>query len=123
MLFLPSLVMLGVASFQVRKADAPARAAESLSRSRRGRGGPIDAESREVDDDDSEVYTDEADDGGTYDDELDEVDEADDADETDATADDDAAGRGDPLAALEAEMEAEERTRKGEGSGGTTTGA
>jgi hypothetical protein len=27
MLFLPSLVMLGVASFQVRKADAPARAA------------------------------------------------------------------------------------------------
>jgi hypothetical protein len=124
MLFLPSLVMLGVASFQVRKADAPARAAESLSRSRRGRGGPIDAESREVDDEvDSEVYTDEADDGGTYDDELDEVDEADDEDEADATADDDAAGRGDPLAALEAEMEAEERARKGEGGGGTTTGA
>jgi hypothetical protein len=140
MLFLPSLVMLGVASFQVRKADAPARAAESLSRSRRGRGGPIDAESREVDDEvDSEVYTDEADDADTYDDELDEVDEADDADtyddeldevdeaddedEADATADDDAAGRGDPLAALEAEMQAEERARKGEGGGGTTTGA
>lgn len=125
MLFLPSLVMLGVASFQVRKADAPARAAESLSRSRRGRGGTIDAESEEVVDDevDSEAYTDEVDDGDTYDDELDEVDEADDSDEADATAAADAADRGDPLAALEAEIEAEERARKGEGGGGTTTGA
>ena len=128
MLFLPSLVMLGVASFQVRKADAPARAAESLSRSRRGRGGPIDAESHEVVDDevDSEAYADEVDDSDTYADALDEVDEADDADEADTTAAadvDDAADRGDPLGALEAEIEAEERARKGEGGGGTTTGA
>ena len=126
MLFLPSLVMLGVASFQVRRADAPARAAESLSRSRRGRGGTIDAESEEVVDDqvDGEAHTDEVDDGDTYDDELDEADEADDTEEADATAAaDDAADRGDPLAALEAEIEAEERARKGEGGGGTTTGA
>ncbi len=125
MLFLPSLITLAVASFQIRKADAPARAAESLSRSRWGRGAPIDTESDEVVDDqvDDETYTDEVDDGEAY---ADEVDEVDDTDEADATADaDDAADRGDPLAELEAEIEAEEQTRKGKGggAGGTTTGA
>jgi hypothetical protein len=128
MLFLPSLITLAVASFQIRKADAPARAAESLTRSRWGRGAPIDVQSDEVVDDevdevDDETYTDEVDDGGAY---ADEVDEVDDTDEADATAAvDDAADRADPLAELEAEIEAEEETRKGKGggAGGTTTGA
>jgi uncharacterized membrane protein YkvA (DUF1232 family) len=51
--FLPSLIALGVASFQVRRADLPARIAERAvpsERSRRGRR-VIDAESRDVSED------------------------------------------------------------------------
>ncbi|MGH9113945.1 MAG: hypothetical protein ACRDZN_16845 [Acidimicrobiales bacterium] len=108
MLFLPSLIVLGVASFQIRKADAPARAAESMSRSRWGRSAPIDAESDEVDAVDA----------------LDEVDAVDATDEPEVDAAE-PAGSGDPLAELEAEIEAEDRARKGKGggAGGTTTGA
>jgi len=91
--FLPSLIALGVGSFQARKADLPARIAERVvppERSRRGRR-VIDAESREVGDDEP------------IEDAVPE-DEHVDAEPVDGQPVD---GEDDPLAELEAEMEAE----------------
>ena len=102
--FFPTLVFLAVASFQIRKADMPARVAERVAPTR-GRGGVIDAESEELE---AEPVDDAA---GDAPDEIEPDDEA---------AGDD---RADPLAALEAEMEAEERARGGGNrgaSGGST---
>jgi hypothetical protein len=86
--FLPSLIALGVGSFQARKADLPARIAERVvppERSRRGRR-VIDAESHEVSED--EPIEDEVPEDELVDDEP-------------------ADGEDDPLAELEAELEAE----------------
>jgi hypothetical protein len=94
--FFPSLIALAVASFQIRKADMPARVAERATATR-GRGDAIDAESEELDDQTSDD------------------DEGDDATDEDA----------DPLAELEAELEAEEQARKdrgGDAAGGATSG-
>lgn len=94
--FFPTLVALAVASYQIRKADMPARVAERVAPTR-GRRGAIDAESEEV--------TDEP------------VDDADRAEGTDIDTGDQAGGESreeaDPLAELEAEMEAEQRSRPG----------
>ena len=90
--FLPSLLALGVATYQARKADMPARVAERVAPTR-GRRGVIDAESEELTDEPVD------DDGGGATDES--GDES--RDETD------------PLAELEAEMEAEDRSRRGGG--------
>jgi hypothetical protein len=96
--FFPTLVALAVASYQIRKADMPARVAERVAPTR-GRRGAIDAESEEV--------TDEP------------VDDADRTDGTDAdTGDqpgDESRDGADPLAELEAEMEADERSGRGGG--------
>ncbi len=102
--YFPSLIALAVATFQIRKADMPARVAERVTPTR-GRGGVIDAESEELE---AEPVDDGADDAP---DEIEPDDEA---------AGDDSA---DPLAGLEAEMEAEERARRGGNrgaSGGST---
>ncbi|HEY7073514.1 MAG TPA: hypothetical protein VH479_25535 [Acidimicrobiales bacterium] len=91
--FLPSLIALGVGSFQARRADLPARIAERVvppERSRRGRR-VIDAESREVDED--EPIEDEVSEEELVDDEP--VD-----------------GEDDPLAELEAELDAEGDTEE-----------
>jgi hypothetical protein len=94
--FFPSLIALAVASFQIRKADMPARIAERVT-STPGRGGAIDAESQELEDRPID------DDDGDDDDARDEA--------------------ADPLAALEAEIEAEEQARKDRGDpGGATSG-
>jgi hypothetical protein len=99
--FFPTLVALAVASFQIRKADMPARVAERVAPTGRRRG-VIDAESEEVEDE----PVDDAGDGDAIE-----------PDDRDAQADDDdAAEKGsDPLAELEAELEAEERARRGRG--------
>jgi hypothetical protein len=99
--FFPTLVALAVASFQIRKADMPARVAERVAPARGRRGGVIDAESEELEDEPADHEVDDA---------TDEFEADDDA------MDDDSA---DPLAELEAEMEAEERARRGAGGGGT----
>jgi hypothetical protein len=95
--FFPTLVALAVASYQIRKADMPARVAERVAPTR-GRRGAIDAESEEV------------------------TDQPDDDDRTDGTDGDTGDQPGDeshdgpdPLAELEAEMEAEERSGRGGG--------
>jgi hypothetical protein len=81
--FFPTLVALAVASYQIRKADMPARVAERVAPTR-GRGGVIDTGSEEV------------------------AEEPVDGEE--------AAGDGaDALAELEAEMDAEERSRRAGG--------
>jgi hypothetical protein len=112
--FFPSLVALAVASFQIRKADMPARVAERVAPTR-GRRGAIDAESEELEDEPI--------------DDVDDVDDVDDesAGEIDSTADDGgeaAAGAGgaDQLAELEAELEAEERAGPG-GDGSSSRGS
>jgi hypothetical protein len=65
MLFLPSLVALGVASFQVRKADALARSAGQSAPAAVAGGGVIDADSAEVDEDlAADLDDDEAEPGG-----------------------------------------------------------
>jgi hypothetical protein len=90
--FFPTLVALAVASFQIRRADMPARGAERVAPTR-GRRGVIDAESEELEDEpiDNDAASDEID-----------------------GPDGEAAGdEADPLAQLEAEMEAEERSRGG----------
>jgi hypothetical protein len=101
--FFPTLVALAVASYQIRKADMPARVAERVAPTR-GRRGAIDAESEEL--------TDEP------------VDDAGRTDGTDTDGGEEAAGdqagdesgdEADPLAELEAEVEAEERSRDGGG--------
>jgi len=106
--FFPSLVALAVASFQIRKADMPARVAERVAPTR-GRRGAIDAESEELEDEPIDDVNDES--GG----------------EIDSTADDGgeaAAGAGgaDPLAELEADLEAEERAGPG-GDGSSSRGS
>ncbi|HET6662735.1 MAG TPA: hypothetical protein VFG94_00685 [Acidimicrobiales bacterium] len=97
--FFPTLVALAVASFQIRKADMPARIAERVAPAR-GRGGVIDAESEELEDEPADHEVDDA---------------TNDVEGDDDAMDDDTA---DPLAELEAEMEAEERARRGAGGGG-----
>ena len=96
--FFPTLVALAVASYQIRKADMPARVAERVAPTR-GRRGAIDADSEEV--------TDEP------------VDDADRSDGIDADTGDQPGDKSrdgaDPLAELEAEMEAEEQSGRGGG--------
>jgi hypothetical protein len=98
--FFPTLVALAVASYQIRKADMPARVAERAVPTR-GRRGVIDAESEELAD---EPIDDDADGPSGA--------RAGGADSPDAGADE-AGDEADPLAELEAEMEAEERARRG----------
>ena len=100
--FFPTLVALAVASYQIRKADMPARVAERAAPTR-GRGGVIDAESEELTDEP-------VDDGDVIDDRTGRTDGPD-AD----TGDEAARDQADPLADLEAEMEAEERSGRGGG--------
>ena len=101
--FFPTLVALAVASFQIRRADMPARVAERVAPTR-GRRGVIDAESEELDDEPIDDAADST---------TDEID----------SPDGEAAGdEADPLAALEAEMEAEKRSRGG-GGGGPSRGS
>jgi hypothetical protein len=109
--FFPSLVALAVASFQIRKADMPARVAERVAPTR-GRRGAIDAESEELEDEPIDDVNDVDDESGG---------------EIDSTADDGgeaAAGAGgaDPLAELEADLEAEERPGPG-GDGSSSRGS
>ena len=98
---MPAMVAMAVASFQVRKAEMPARMAERAA----GRDDAIEAEADEADADD-EYDDDEYDD--EYDDDEDEdgIDDGDEVDgeveATDAAADDEA--EEDPLAALEEEI-------------------
>jgi hypothetical protein len=97
--FFPSLIALAIATYQVRKADMPARAAERAAPTR-GRRGVIDAESEEVED--------ERDDAGP---------------DPDGAGDEAGSGAGnDPLAELEAELEAEERAGGGGGDRGRSRG-
>jgi hypothetical protein len=106
--FFPTLIAMAVASFQVRKADMPARVAERVAPTGRGRGGVIDAESEEVEDEPSDV--------------VDDADEVADDTADGVTADD---GGADPLAELEAEIEAEDRAgrrRGGDAPGAATSG-
>ena len=110
--FFPTLVALAVASFQIRKADMPARVAERVAPTGGGRRGVIDAESKEVEDE----PVDDASDGDAVE-----------TDDRDAQAGDDAAAHedSDPLAELEAELDAEERARRGRGGSpprGSTAG-
>jgi hypothetical protein len=135
-LFFPSLIALAIASYQVRKAEAPARVAEKVAPVRRRRGEVIDADSTEVDEPESSADQDLggedlADFGGEELPDYSGDDAADSAAEAASHRDDEAAeepaGDGndgsdeaaDPLAELEAEIEAEERTRKPGGSGGS----
>ena len=118
--FFPSLVALAVASFQIRKADMPARVAERVAPTR-GRRGAIDAESEELEDEPIGDVDDVDESAG----EIDST--ADDGGEIDSTADDGgeaaaAAGGADPLAELEAEVEAEERAGPG-GDGSSSRGS
>lgn len=102
--FFPTLIALAIASFQVRKADLPARTAEKVAPRRKGRGDVIDAEANEVDD----------------------------VAPGDGGAGDDRGLGNDPLAELEAEIEAEKQSREaeeqnrkaegGDGSGGSLRG-
>lgn len=100
--FFPSLIALAVASFQIRKADLPARVAEKAAPVR-GRGDVIDADAEELEDRPAGL------DGNGAGDEV----------EADEAMDDDR----DPLAELEAEMEAEERARRGRGGASGASGA
>lgn len=86
--FFPTLIALAVASFQVRRADMPARAAERSAPARRGGRDVIDADAEQVDEppDDEE-------------------------DDEDGAVDD-------PLAELEAELEADEQARQARGGDG-----
>jgi hypothetical protein len=110
--FFPTLVALAVASYQIRKADMPARVAERVAPTR-GRRGVIDAESEELTDEPVD------DDAGATGERTGRTD-GHDADMGEETAADEAAGdeageEADPLSELEAEMEAEERSRRGGG--------
>jgi uncharacterized membrane protein YkvA (DUF1232 family) len=101
--FLPSLIAIGFASFQVRRLEMPARTAaeRAAPRQRRRRGRVIDAESREVTDDEP----------------VDDLEASvDDAPADAAPTDDDA------LAELEAELEAEEAADIDNGEDGTDVG-
>lgn len=98
--FLPSLIAIGFASFQVRRLEMPARTAERQAPRRRRRGTVIDAESREADAD--EVVDDD-------------VIEAEVVDEEPPPRDRDA------LAELEAELEAEEAASSDDAGGKAAT--
>jgi hypothetical protein len=104
--FFPTLVALAVASFQIRRADLPARVAERVAPTR-GRRGVIDAESEELDDEPVDDGVDDVGDEG-----ADEVDSAGDEGRDQAPSD----GGADPLAKLEADLEAEDRARRSGGS-------
>jgi hypothetical protein len=110
--FFPTLVALAVASYQIRKADMPARVAERVAPTR-GRRGVIDAESEELTDEAVDAHA------GAIDERAGRTDgpHADTGVDAagDETADDGAGEEADPLAELEAEMEAEDRTRRGAG--------
>jgi hypothetical protein len=95
--FFPSLIALAVGTYQVRKADMPARVAERAAPTR-GRG-VIDPESEELEDEPIDDQSAEA-------------------------AGDEAVGdeAADPLAELEAELDAEERSHRG-GGGGPSRGS
>jgi hypothetical protein len=115
-LFFPSLIALAIGSYQVRKAEMPARVAEKVAPVRRGRGDAIDADSTEVEEPETQSTTDADDEAG----EAPTRDRDDEAAEGPATdADDEAA---DPLAELEAEIEAEDHARKPGGSGSAGSG-
>jgi hypothetical protein len=103
--FLPSLIALGFATYQVRKADMPARVAEKAAPTRR-RGRVIDAESEELEDEST---------GGDRDRNADELagGTASRGDEVGDDGGDETGDEADPLAELEAEMDAEERSRRG----------
>jgi hypothetical protein len=103
--YFPSLIALAVASFQIRRTDMPARVAERVAPTR-GRRGVIDAESEELDDEPVDDGVDGLSDEGAGD-----VDSARDEGGDRAASDE----GGDPLAELEAELEAEERSRRGGG--------
>jgi hypothetical protein len=109
--FFPSLVALAVASFQIRKADMPARVAERAAPTR-GRRGAIDAESEELDEPVGEDVAEATDEFESADE------EAATGPAEEATVDEGA----DPLAELEAEMDAEERGRRS-GGGGPSRGS
>jgi hypothetical protein len=119
--FFPTLVALAVASFQIRKADMPARVAERVAPTR-GRRGAIDVESEELED-------------APIDDSAESPTDHDAAGRASAGADNEAAGdeagagagdgagdeagdEADPLA----ELEADERARRG-GDGGPSRGS
>ena len=105
--FLPSLIAIGFASFQVRRLEMPARAAaeRAAPRERWRRGRVIDAESHEVTDDEP------------VDEPVDDLEASvDDAPADAAPTDDDA------LAELEAELEAEEAADNDNGEDGTDVG-
>jgi hypothetical protein len=110
--FFPTLVALAVASYQIRKADMPARVAERVAPTR-GRRGVIDAESEELTDE----PVDDAAEGAIG--ERSGRTDGPDADAGEGAADDEAGEQAgeeaDPLAELEAEMESEEHTRRGRG--------
>ncbi|HEY8524518.1 MAG TPA: hypothetical protein VIL48_06125 [Acidimicrobiales bacterium] len=101
--FLPSLIALAVAGFQVRKTELPAREAARGARGRSGAGRAGDEDDDVIDVEE----VDEADADETDDADLDEVDEA---DEQDEDADDEADGdeHDDVLGELEAELAAED---------------
>ncbi|HET8619464.1 MAG TPA: hypothetical protein VFM27_10920, partial [Acidimicrobiales bacterium] len=107
--FLPSLIAIGFASFQVRRLEMPARLAERPPpRGRRGR--VIEAESREgdmTDDVTDDAVGDEAADDQVVEAEV--VDEREPVDE-------------DALAELEAELAAEEASDEGDADGGDAAG-
>jgi hypothetical protein len=110
--FFPTLVALAVASYQIRRADMPARVAERVAPTR-GRRGVIDAESEELTDE----PVDDAAEGAIG--ERSGRTDGPDADAGEGAAGDEAGEQAseeaDPLAELEAEMESEEHTRRGRG--------
>ncbi|MGH9191800.1 MAG: hypothetical protein ACRDZ0_04930 [Acidimicrobiales bacterium] len=113
--FFPSLIALAVGTYQVRKADLPARVAERAAPTRER--GAIDAESEELEDEPIDDGVDAATgDGGGDTDGI--------GDQSAEAAGDEAAGdeAADPLAELEAELDAEERSRRG-GGGGPSRGS
>ena len=123
--FFPALIALAIGGFRVRKADLPARMADRAAggRGRWGGGRVVDADSRTVDEDD--LADDEFADDEFADDEISDEDDRDaapaDEDRADEPVADDGAHDGaleapedeveyDPLAELEAEIEAERAT-------------
>ncbi|HEX8804765.1 MAG TPA: hypothetical protein VF743_11235 [Acidimicrobiales bacterium] len=111
--FMPSLIALAVASFQVRRSEMPARAAQQAAGRRRGRGRVIDVDEVDERDVDDEVDDDDVDDPGTPFVDADVVEDVPPADRSpdDRDADDDV------LAELEAELEAEARNGSGPSEG------
>jgi hypothetical protein len=134
-LFFPSLIALAIASYQVRKAEMPARVAEKVAPVRRRRGEVIDADSTEVEERETESsaerdlggedlvdfggdeppdYSGDADEDAAVEAPADRNDEA-----AEGSAGDGSDEAADPLTELEAELEAEERAREPGGAGGS----